>query len=211
MAIQITIPTPRIKLPRFKRPKPLASRWKFLIAIIVLASLGGGGWFVAHQLMAGPAIGTVMLPPEATQPKPQVELEQFDGTNFSIVHPLTMMRQDTKPQPNLSQLEAHSFVSTTLNGQYLSAIVSKLPSGSLTDDSSYYSRNQDPTNYKKKILVVKNEQVIVFTSSDGQQMIQAAFWAHGSKLLTVVLTSMEGDTASSVAEFTKIVQSLTWR
>jgi hypothetical protein len=72
-------------------------------------------------------------------------------------------------------------------------------------------RYQNSKKYSRKVLVVKNEQVTVFTADDGTQLEQSAFWLHGGKLLIMTLTGLSGDNQMSINEFTAMVQSITWR
>jgi hypothetical protein len=210
MAIHITIPTPTIKLPKLRRPKKMKRRTKLLTIMIVLVVLGGGGWFMYLKTLTGPAVGTVVMTMAATEKKPQVELEQFDGTNISFVHPMNFVEQSTKAQTNLTDIEHHNFLSTGMTGQYLTVVITKFAGSSLNDDSSYSMRIQDPKRYQRKTTVVKNEQVTVFSSDDGQQFGQVAFWQHGDKLLTMSLTGIAGDNQTTINEFNAMVGSVVW-
>jgi len=213
MVIQIMIPTPNFRslAQRLRNRKKLSKKARFFRFVVVLVLIGGGGWYVYQKTLTGPAVGTVMASATATDPKPQVELEQFDGTYFSFVHPMNFIEQVAKPQPNLNDIEHHTFLSTAMTSQYLTTIVEKFTSTNLSDDSSYNMRFQNPKKYQRKILVVKNEQVTVFTTDDGTQFEQSAFWLHGGKLLIMTLTGLSGDNQVTINEFTAMVQSLVWR
>lgn len=194
-----------------KTRKRLSRKWIILIVILViLVVLGLAGYVVARRL-TGPAVGTIVtnMPPEAHQNPP--DLEQFDGTTFSFVHPVTYIEQTQKPKAGNTDLEDRTFISTGMTSQLLTAVVTKFPSGNLNDESSYIIRNQDPKKYQRKVVVVQNEQVVIFTHDDGGQLQQTAFWPHAGKLLTFSLTGVAQDTQASSSEFLSMVESITWR
>lgn len=193
-------------------PKKRRSRKKWIVlgvVLVIVLVLAGVGYTMARRL-TGPAVGTIIAGVPDYKKQPDVQLEQFDGKLFSFVHPMTYIEQSTKPQPNDTQLESHTFLSTTMNGGVLVATVSKLPSNNPGDDASYYARTQDPKKYAAKTVVVQNEQVFIFTSNDGQQLQQTAYWPHKGMMLTFSLTGVANDVQSSTSEYLGMVESITW-
>jgi hypothetical protein len=124
---------------------------------------------------------------------------------------MTYIEQAAKPQPNPSQLESHSFISSGIVSKVLTVIITKLPSGKFDDDPSYYMRTQNSARYKMKAMVVKNETVVTFTDTSSEQYQQAAFWVHAGKLLTFTMTGVASDKPAMTAEFNDMVRSISWR
>jgi hypothetical protein len=180
------------------------------IFLLIVGGLGGAA-YAFRRTLASPSVGSVVstLPASANQRK--IELAQYDGTTFSFVHPMTYIEQTSKQPPIANELESHTFVSSGIISKLLTIIVSKLPSGKLEDDASYYMRTQNSAKYKMKTSVIKNEKVVIFTTSDTQQYQQTAFWAHGGKLLTFTMTGVASDVPAMTVEYNDMVNSITWR
>lgn len=192
-------------------PKRKKSRKKkFIVLFIVLGLIGGSGYMLSRTL-TGPAVGTAVSSlPNTTRQQP-IELEQFDGTTFSFVHPITYVEQNIKAQPNPNNLESRTFISTGMVSRVLTITVSKLPSNKLEDDASYTMRAQNPSKYQMRPAVLKNEKVVVATSSDGQQYQQVAFWAHEGKLMTFTMSGMATNTQAMTAEYNEMIGTISWR
>lgn len=197
---------------RLRKPsiKNIRHKKAWLVVLVLLAVLVCGGAVVARTL-SGPAIGTVETSMPSAAPPPQVELAQFDGTIFSFVHPVTLVEQTLKQQPIAGQIEAKTFLTSGMTGEYLTIVVAKFNGTSLQDDPSYLSRMQDDKKYQRKNIVVKNQTVTIFTSNDGQQLQQAAFLLHEGKEMSFVLTGIASNTQTMQEEFTTMLQSVTWR
>lgn len=186
----------------------LTKKWVvFLAVLFVITALADCGFMVAHNL-TGPAVGTIIksVPTKGDQTKPA--LAQFDGKNFSFIHPLTYVEQTTKQNPG--DIEDHAFLSTGMTSEYLTIVITPLPTGNLSDNSAYLMRTQSPDKYQRKLVTVGNEQVTIFTANDGQQLQQTAFWPHQGKLLTMALTGVATDVPTAQSEFLSMVESLTW-
>lgn len=192
--------------------KPLSRKKKALIILAVFLVLLGGGVYAANKTLTGPAVGTIVTTMPAVTRKPQVELKQFDGTNFSLALPVTFTEQAVKPGANsgTNNLETHTFISNEMITQVLVTTVTKL-NGAVEEDPSYMVRAQEPAKYKMKPIVVKNEKVIIFTANDTQQMQQTVFWAHGGKLLTMTLSGVATDIQITTAQFDDMIASIVWR
>jgi hypothetical protein len=195
-----------VKAKRKSRKKLIA----LLVFVGIILALGGAAYATRNTLNS-PVKGKVVSTVPASTKQSQVELEQFDGTNFSFVHPITYIEQITKGALPSGEIEAHTFISSGMNTEVLTTAVTNLPSGNLSDDGSYSMRAQNSSKYKMKTVVVKNEKVTVFSATDAQQYQQSAFWPHGGKLLTVALTGTASDVPSMTSEFNDIVNSLSWR
>lgn len=179
-----------------------------VFAIVLLAL--GGSVYGAQRFMSGPAVGnSISSLPSATKSTP-IELEQFDGTLFSFVHPMSYIEQVTKPAANATSLESRTFISSGMVSKVLVVTVSKLPSGKLEDDSSYAMRQQNPDKYKLQSTVIKNEKVMLATNSDGQQYQQTAFWPHGDKLLTFTMTGTASNIPAMTAEYQDMIGTISW-
>lgn len=192
-------------------PRPRKSRKKWIvlgIVLVILALLGYGGYVVAKK-MTGPAIGTIIQSAPDTAARTPVEQEEFDGTHFTFNHPITYIEQPTKANPG--DIEDRAFLSTGMQGGYITIVLSNFAGTTLDDNPSYSLRNGNPTKYQRKTVVVKNEQVVIFTSNDGQQLQQSAFWLHQGKLLTFSLTGIANDPTTAQSEFLSMVESLTWK
>lgn len=201
-----------------KAPKPVRIRkkWprkrKVLVTLAVLAVLAGGGIYGANRTLTGPAVGTVVNTMPAVTRKPQVELKQFDGTNFSLAMPVTFTEQAVRPGTNsgTNNIETRTFMSNEMITQVLVTTVTKL-TGKLEEDPSYMLRTQDSSKYKMKSIVLKNEKVVIFTANDTQQMQQTAFWPHGGRLLTMTLSGVATDVQVTTAQFDDMLTSVNWR
>ncbi|MDB5181776.1 MAG: hypothetical protein JWP13_539 [Candidatus Saccharibacteria bacterium] len=191
-------------------PRKRSRKRKGLIALVVVLLVLGAGIYGAQRFLTGPSVGTAVSSLPAASRTTPIELEQFDGTTFSFVHPMTYMKQATKPAPNSVNLESHTFVSSGMTSKVLTATVSKLPSTKLEDDPSYSMRAQNPDRYKIKSVVLKNEKVMIATNSDGQQFQQTAFWVHGDKLLTFTMTGTATNTQAMTAEYQDMIGTISW-
>lgn len=195
-----------------KKPRrKLRKRWVVLIVLFILLAAAAGGAYAARKTLTSPAVGNVVstLPPVTRDS--DVELQQYDGTAISFVEPMTYIEQAGKGQQLPNQIESHTFISSGVVSKVVTVTVSKLPSGRLEDDSSYYMRTQNPAKYKMKAIVVKNETVVIFRNTDTQQYQQTAFWAHAGKLLTFNMSGVANDIPGMTQEFNDMVNSVTWR
>lgn len=205
MAKAVAIDQPKVPSRIRRIPK------KFIIlgvVLLVVAALVAAGFMVAKNLN-GPATGEIVksVPDEGVQqPATQVE---FDGTTFSFVHPMTYVEQQTKLNPG--DIEDRVYLSTVMNGGYLNIAVAPFADASLSDNASYSMRQSDPGKYQRKLIMVRGEQVTIFTANDGQQLQQTAFWPHAGKLMTFSETGVASDVSSSQSEFLSMVESLSWR
>lgn len=194
-----------VKAKRKPRKKLIA----LLIFVVIVLALGGAA-YATRSTLTSPVNGRIVptLPADAKQS--QVELAQYDGTNFSFVHPMTYIEQNPKAAPPAGEIEAHTFISSSMNSEVLTTAVTNLPSGNLNDDGSYSMRAQNSSKYKMKTITVKNEKVIVFSATDNMQYQQSAFWAHNGKLLTFALTGAASDVPGMSSEFNDMVNSIYW-
>lgn len=197
------------KIAVVKPKKRLSGRKKVLLVLVVFLALLGGSGYALSQTLTGPAIGTVVTNLPAVTKPTEVELEQFDGTLFSFVHPMSYIEQANKPNPN--NLEARTFISSGMATRIVTIVVTKFQSGRLEDDPSYLMRSQETTKYKMRSLVIKNEKVVVFNSTDPQQYQQAAFWPHQGKLLTFTMTGVASDPEGMNKEYQYMLESISWR
>ncbi|HSH18334.1 MAG TPA: hypothetical protein VK978_03045 [Candidatus Saccharimonadales bacterium] len=186
----------------------LVRRKKMFIFLAVLAAVFAGTGYAINKFMTGPATGTVITTLPAVAKPAEVELQQFDGKQFSFVHPVAYVEQAVKPEP--TAIELRSFVSSGMARKLANVTVKQLPSGSLEDDPSYLMRSQNPDTYRMQSIVVKNEKVVFFLDTAGQEFQQIAFWAHKDKLLTFVLTGAAIDPAAMAAEHEAMVKSISW-
>jgi hypothetical protein len=192
------------------KPKKRWSRRKtaLLVTVLVIGALAAAG-YIAKRSLTGPAVGTIITTMPASTRQQQVELEQFDGTQISFVHPQTYIEQVSKPVPG--ELEHHIFVSSGMVSKVLTVVVTPLPSGKLEDNASYYMRAQNSAKYHVKTTVVKNEKVVIFSSNDGQQFQQTGFWPHAGKLLTFTMSGVASDMPGMTAEYQDMMTSISWR
>lgn len=198
-----------------KPPKKRKRSKKLVICLVVLlliAAIGGAG-YAGLQMLTGPAEGTIMnaLPPEAPK-TPPVELEQYDGTYISFVHPNTYELQPPN-KDDTNSLETHTFIASGMMNKILTVTVTKLPSGKLEDDASYYMRSLHPETYQLKPQTLQGEKVVVALNQKDSQ--QSAFWVHkstgGNKLLTFTLSSVSINSAATANEYQKMLESVRWR
>lgn len=183
----------------------------WLVVLIVLAGLAGIGYAIL-RMIAGPSEGTIVNsippPPKAAT----IQLEQFDGTNFSFAHPENYtLRPDKQTDPN--SLETETFIASGMISKLLTITVSRLPSGKLEDDASYYMRSIHPETYKLSTQTIQGEKVMVALNSQDYQ--QAAFWVHktaaGTKMLTFAISSISIDSAVTGQEYQHMLESIRWK
>lgn len=194
--------------PATTKQKSRKKKWIVLGVIVVIVGLLIGVGFIVSRSLTGPAVGTVIKSVPMKGDTTPVQLVEFDGKNFSFVHPLTYVPQTTQHNPG--DIEDYAFLSTSMTSQFLAVVVTPLPSGGLSDNSDYITRMQNPKKYQRKLVMVRNEQVTIFTANDGQQLQQTAFWPHQGKLLTMALTGVATDVPTAQSEFLSMVESLSW-
>ncbi len=116
---------------------------------------------------------------------------------FTLSLPAGYVSQ-TNNQAPAGMLYAQNVIATSTDGSLLIAIgLKQMPAGGLSADSSYALRSKQPTNYKVTSQTVNAETVQV--SSGVQDDGVVAFWAHGSYLATIsVTTGLAGTGASNV-------------
>jgi hypothetical protein len=182
---------------------------RLVTAVLIVAVLGAGAWF-GYRMMSGPAQGSIatVMPDSESSQAPPVELEQFDGKFITFAHPSTYIQRTVKDPP-ASSLESDQFVVSGMINKLLTVSVTSLPSGKLADDASYYMRSIHPETYKITKVMVQGEPVMVALNSQDYQ--QAAFWAHGGKLLTFALSSVSMDSNDTNNEYQQMLQSVKWR
>lgn len=203
------------KAPKVQKVRQPRNKWsrkrKILTTLVVTTLLVGGMYYYIHKTLTGPAMGTVITSVPTNARKSEVELEQFDGKLYSFVHPVMFGEQLQKPGQVQNNLESHRFVGSQMATQVLTQVVTALPSKNPEDDASYKMRMLDKERYKRKDMVVKNEKVVVFTSDSSGQLEQAAFWVHGDKLLTFVMSGSAADPQETKQQYNDMVTSITWR
>ena len=210
-------------------------RWlKVSISIFIILSFLGGLGYIAANMLVGPSEGTIVNSiPDAAPAKRAVELEQFEGLYVTFALPSSFKPQPAKQDEanNPNSLETHTFVASGLMNKVLTLTVTKLPTGKLEDDSSYYMRSLHPEIYKLIPQVISSEKVIVAESSKDSQ--QSAFWVHaispaqipkssqatptaaglqaGNKLLTFTISSVSIDSQATADEYKAMLNSIKWR
>lgn len=193
------------------RPK---RKKKIIVLIVVLALLMAvaAAGYAAVQTMMGPAEGVAITDvPVAKSTTPPVELEQYDGTSISFVHPSSYKERPTKPDATASAslLETHTFISSGMVSKILTLSITKFPSGQLKDDASYYMRTLHPERYKITERVIKGDKVAIAANTQEYQL--TAFWPHAGKMLTFSLSGVTADTDTVNAEYNKMLDSVVWR
>lgn len=179
--------------------------------LVLLAGLTAAG-FGVYRMMIGPAQGTVIAEPGAvSSPPPAPELEQFDGTYVSFVHPASYVQQPPQSDNNHT-LETHIFLAAGMMSKVLTLTVTNLPSGRLEDDASYYMRSLHPEIYRISMQTIAGDKVALAMDSRDNQ--ESAFWVHktpsGPELLTFTLTTASINSQATGDEYQKMLQSVTW-
>ncbi len=173
--------------------------------------------FFGYRMMTEPAEGIIVNSSDAVQaPKqPVVQLEQFDGKNFSFAHPDSYVLRQNRPgdNNNPNSLESYNFVMSGMISKLLTVTVTALPSGKLEDDPSYSMRLLHSETYQAKPQTLQGEKVVVIQDKKDYQLV--AFWAHTSggskKLLTFAINSISMDTSNTDTEYQKMLDSIRWR
>lgn len=182
---------------------------KLVITLIVLAVIGGVGYFLARQMLVGPAIGTIITTVPVSQATPPAEeLQQFEGKYMTFAIPVSYEKQPQKPTESNS-LESHTFVSSGMSSKIVTITVTSLPSGKLSDDASYYMRTLRPERYKMSEMTIMGEKVAIAENKEEYQ--RTAFWAHAGKMLTFSISGISTDTQAVTAEYQKMLESIRWR
>ncbi|HEX8226785.1 MAG TPA: hypothetical protein VF572_02860 [Candidatus Saccharimonadales bacterium] len=208
MAKQDTAPVPKAA----KRRKRKGLR-RLITALVVLGILGGLG-YAAARMMMGPAEGIIVtpIPEQRISQAPQVEFEQFEGSHITFAYPDTYEIQPPN-KDNANSLESHTLIASGMMNKILTVVVTKLPSGKLEDDSSYYMRTLKPEIYQIKPLNVNGEKVMVALNAKDNQ--QTAFWVHksadGSKLLTFTMSTVSINSEATAREYQAMLESVRWR
>ena len=215
-------------------PRP---KWRFkklLIMILISVSIFGGIGYIVARMLVGPSEGTIVNSiSDAAPAKRAVELEQFEGLYVTFALPNSfkpqLAKQEEANNPNI--FETHTFIASGMMNKILTLTVTKLPTGKLEDDASYYMRSLHPETYKLTPQVISGEKVIVAVSSKDSQ--QSAFWAHvtsasqtprasqatptaaglqaGNKLLTFTISSVSIDSQATAVEYKAMLNSIKWR
>lgn len=190
--------------------KPRKRRVVTVVLLLVVLVLGAGIYLLRGNFTK-PVEGKVVSSEMPDANTPQTEQEQFDGATFSLVHPMQYIEQPTKTAPLPNEIESHIFVSSGMVSKVLTTVVVKLPSRKLEDNQSFYMRSQDSGKYHMKSTAIKGDNVVLFSSNDGQQFQQSRYWAHGDKLLIISLTGQATDIPALTNECNDMVGSVTWR
>ncbi|HSH31283.1 MAG TPA: hypothetical protein VK963_01305 [Candidatus Saccharimonadales bacterium] len=157
-----------------------------------------------------PAIGTITksAPPQGNVAEPEVELEQLDGRYISFTHP-TSYKVSPKEPVNAAALEQYVLVSGSFPSKLLAVTVTRLPSGSLADDSSYKLRQLQSETYLEQKRRIDGDQVSLMIKRAGFERV--TFWPHNGMLATIVLSSGAPDQDELEQEYARILESWRWQ
>lgn len=200
-AIQLTPKQPKSRKRKFA---------KWLTIFAVLSIMLGAGGYAASQMLIGPSEGVIVnaVPEFRSRAVPAVEYEQYEGTYLTFAYPNTYKVQPAnKDNPN--GLETHTLIASGLMSKIVTVTASRLPSGRLEDDASYYMRTLNPQTYKITPQTIQGEKVMVALNAKDSQ--QSAFWAHGGKLLTFTISSISINSEATMQEYQKMLESVRWR
>jgi hypothetical protein len=212
MAADTTTRDQPIAKPKGRRRRKIVI---ILSVLLVFAVILGGLGYAASQMLLGPSEGTIVNSDPYARTRaaaPAVELEQFEGTYVTFAYPDSYTVQPPS-KDNANSLETHTFVASGMMSKILTITVTKLPSGKLEDDASYYMRSLHPETYSLKPQMIQGDKVVLALDAKNSQ--QAAFWAHntkdGGKLLTFTISSVSINSAETAQEYQKMLESIRWR
>jgi hypothetical protein len=82
-------------------------------------------------------------------------------------------------------------------------------SATLSDDSAYRSYVGQPGNYAHTSRILHGTSIDIFmTQKDSSTLV--AFWPNGNNLAVIALTTPTGPNDSDKADFSRMLESVTW-
>jgi hypothetical protein len=178
-----------------------SSKLKLLIAIIIIAILGGVlALFIKN--MNGPAQGSVAYTSASqTAVKPAASLpKKYEGKYISFTYP-----ENYKVVPSMlsgGYLEIASLDNTDHSGKYISIGVLK---ESLSNDTGINYRKLHPELYKQ---IAASSEKVVFDGLSGKSE-RTGFIAHSGLVSTVSITA--NGNRDLTQDFDTIINSLHWK
>ncbi|HUC20945.1 MAG TPA: hypothetical protein VMR98_05660, partial [Candidatus Polarisedimenticolaceae bacterium] len=131
---------------------------------------------------------------ENTDIKARPKLLALRGQNFSMSYDPVYASQSTSVRTT-NTLEAYTYVASTVYDKRMAVAIQKLPSGGLTEESSYKMRTLYPDKYaeRKAKLSDGSAAVIMSKKTTGEDKEAVLFVTHNELLATIAVVVNGGD------------------
>ena len=165
----------------------------FTLGLVLLLVISVG--LIAKNL-SSPSQGTIKVASKTTvQPKGPDEAVRIDGKTISFSHP-SRFHQGNQLTLDAADIEKYALLNPQTIPQNITIQVRKLPSGNLSDDSSYNLRKLYPNKYIAETKTINGNSVVIM-SEPGAGFSKVAFLTHNGLEAVVASTSSSTSTVDA--------------
>lgn len=135
----------------------------------------------------------------------------FDGMYFSIGIPssFALKRHDDSVRDG-AILEQAYFSEPDLDSRKIAVTIERIPSGGMSEHTSYRFRSLHPETYRKDILHIANSEREIFVRE--KSVYEIVGYVEGSEMTAVIsLTSAVKTTEELMPDFSRLVNEFRWR
>jgi|GEM_PF-3072242 len=184
-----------------RRPSTRLIVW----GVVLILMLSVSGYFL--YLISQPAQGVVTTTVTTTATKVVQSPRTVRGKATSFKYPADI--QAVQPDVlAVGDVEKFLFIRSQLSAWSLAIQVKRLPSGNLSDDSSYNLRRQNPAQYSEQQMKINGLPVTVMSNTASSDKV--AFLLHNGLVAEVAVSGTSKDDARSEAAFTLVLNSWEW-
>jgi hypothetical protein len=173
--------------------------------------------FVINSIISNlnsPVSGKVTVGNDTAHPNTTIRVnlkpKLQNGTFVSFYYPTGLSPRPTNNPITAPDLENYTYRVADITSWLLSVNISILKGATLSGDSGYLLRFNDPATYKESTVSANNQSYTVF-SDQNAAFSKVAYIIHGNKLASITLSGDDNaGTKPLDTSFMMVLNSLTW-
>lgn len=182
------------------------------VATTVVVLLIGLAVYAAFNAVYGEANGTIQ--PVAAEPTPEATVTQriaIDDQYASFSYPakFTRLGSETVSDPVLAR---YNFTKRQVSSWQAAITITKLASGSLSDDGTYNYRNVTTSRFQKEERSIGTHQVTIYTDLTSEVFSKVAYFRQGTRGASISLSGgLPSNMQQLQTDFDALIASWQWR
>ncbi len=183
----------------------LRLRTKILLGIALVVVIG---IIIFIRLINGSANGTIsQTKTPATTP---ISNLTADGKTFSFSYP-NSFHQIPADSLSAQDIEKFSLLSPQTSPWHIDIQIRKLPSGNITDDSSYKLRKLNPQQYAEQVVTINGNDMYVLTDITGGYN-KIVFTVDTGRIASIAVTSNSATDSNQLdLALNQVIKTWKWR
>jgi hypothetical protein len=180
------------------------------VGVIILVCLIIAG---AVHIVNRPVNARIITPPTpvSAQTTPPPQLVSVSGTYANFSYPGSLHPMANAPDISGSELASYNYLKTDVETWHLAIMITQLRSPSLTSDTNYTIRKDNPAVYQQSTVTYGTNTFTVMEDTSADGFAEVAFILHGNMDATI---SLVGNSVSSTSgldtAFQQVLQSWQW-